>query len=255
MRYERKINEKCELWFEKNKYATNQNSIGTTTTYRPFKKTLEDKDTKATDRYITHYKDNNKTIIFNNDNLQKLIANAVVSIHKNDYKILTALLSDTYDVSSDKFAIYLKHPNAPNKMIFAEDLIRQDLRAPIDLTNNDIFTSIVDNHIIDNILFDNTYKLVYNGKYIKVLDFMPVKIRSVNQNQILNIANIVILNDIREVNLKLVNLDDNDPKKKYFSHKLVQDNDAQYEHQFNNNATTEANSLKFELYVINESQL
>ena len=264
--YEGKINERFEFWFEKNKYATFQKSIGITSTYRPFKKTLENKDTKATDGNINNYRSINKPIIFSN-NLQKLITNAVVSIRKNDYNILTALLSDPYYIS-DNFEVGLSHPNVPNKIIKAFDFASGDYGLPLDIQpanliqigGVDINLAIGGTHyLINNIVFDNNtnFPVVIGNdkKYIKVLDFMPVKnITAANVTRITNMADVDLIANITTnlPQLTLEPLDANDPKVKYFSHKLV-DNDNKYEHEFNNVFPFNGNnSLKFELYVIKE---
>jgi hypothetical protein len=265
--YENIITITCNRWFKENIFATATNTISSPTTYRPFKITLKNAKPTDTDSTITNYV-NKYAKIYNNVNLQKLIANAVVSIHKNDYKILTALLSDTYDISDDKFEIGLKHPNIQDKIIKANNFISNDYGNPLNIQDANcikdgmahIIMSNGGNHYpMDNIVFSLAYNkpvVTADKKYVKVLDFMPVKNvtdAATNVTSINTMTNDVLIANIttNAPQLTLKALDANDPKKNYFSHKLVQNNDAKYEHQFNSNGTiNDNNSLKFELYVI-----
>ena len=260
-----------ELWFFKNKFAevpSTMPTINRPTEYKPFKNNH--------DVNKAQYEINKKKIfIFINDNfldskLVNIIANSVYNIAKNNYNILTALLSDPYDIS-DNFEVGLNHPNVPNMIIKANDFISGNYGNENPLTiqpanliqieGADINLAIGGTHyLINNIVFDNTTNLpvtTTDKKYIKVLDFMPVKnITAANVTRITNMADVALIANItmHTQPLTLKPLDANDPEAKYFSHKLVNNNNnSKYEHEFNNQfALNGNNSLKFELYVIKE---
>ncbi len=263
-----KISNLHDLWFMQNKFAQVPSTsiispaINRPTEYKPFKRNHNINRTQYQEniRKIFMYTANN----FLDGKLVNIIANSVYNIAKNNYNILTALLSDPYYISYN-FEVGLNHPNVPNHIIKASNFVRGDYGFPLDIQPaNFILIGGVDinlatggtHYLIHNIVFDNNTNLpvVTDGdnKYVKVFDFIPVK---KNGNQINNLANTELIADIsaNTAQAKENVLNPTDQIGKYFN-KIVKNDDNEYKLEFNTNGRiNDVNSLKFELYVIKES--
>jgi hypothetical protein len=189
--------------------------------------------------------------------LINIIYNIILQLRTADYKLLSLMFADKYNIYPFIFHIpvCVKHNNyLINYIILNND--HYDNVASIErlyLKENGVIINLNDyTEIIDNFYYNNNnYNNIKNIKNIKVIDFIPVYVDDDKNVKILY-TNTVVLDYTN--NKKISNFTDNNINK-YFLGMIVNNDNSEYLHNFNTNTAPNLDptlDLKFKLYLIND---